>query len=158
MVLNFLVKLGANVTLSIVLLALVVSTVSDYKFIFLDWKMVEYQTAVFSRNSAFSKALQRNYLNIPKPRYIEEHQKLPCSSIADNAFLLQVQIMKLYAMQHLSKEKHIFNYHLSKMNSRKRVWSTCKQVLMNIYFYHVISYYVITKYCRKDRTNKLCTI
>ena len=108
---------------SIVLMAIVDA---DYKFIFAD---VGCQgrisdSGVF-KNTAFWKALVQGSLNLPlskplpppmEPAFADEigSAAIPYYLAGDDAFPLENNIMKPYSQRHLSEEKRIFNYRLSR--------------------------------------------
>ena len=100
-------------TFSIVLLALVDA---DYKFIYVD---VECNGRVSDggvfQNSTLSEASKKNLLYSPPSRVVgEEELLLPFVVLADDAFLLLENLMKLYAFRTLSLDKLIVNYRLSR--------------------------------------------
>ena len=94
---------------SIVLLALVDA---DYKFIYIDVGCNgRISDGGVFRNSTLAMSLDNESLNIPKSG---EDEKLPYVIVADDAFPLKPNIMKPYPQRHLTKEKRIFNYRLSR--------------------------------------------
>ena len=98
---------------SIVLLALVDA---DYKFIYVDVGCNGRigDSGVF-RNSALSRALENNSLNVPEPRILDDMETIvPYMIVADDAFPLKPYIMKPFANRNLTSEERIFNYRLSR--------------------------------------------
>ena len=94
---------------SIVLLALVDA---NYKFIYVDGRISDGE--VF-RNSALSKAISTNLLNIPGSRTLDGGEtEPPYVIVADDVFPLMENLMKPYPFRGLSKEQRIYNYHLSR--------------------------------------------
>ena len=67
------------------------------------------------RNCHLSKALEQNSLNIPSVGELpNDGRKLPYVIVGDDAFPFKTYLMKPYPHQHLSREKRIFNYRLSR--------------------------------------------
>ena len=108
---------------SIVLLAVVDA---DYKFIFAD---VGCQGRISDggvlRNSQFWKALVDGTLGLPQPRLLPQSadrsfdgsysdEPVAYYFAGDDAFPLEVNIMKPYSQRNLSEEKRIFNYRVSR--------------------------------------------
>ena len=61
-------------------------------------------------------ALEKNALNIPEPRALPGRlNKTPYVCTGDDAFPLSLYMMKTLPQINLTKEKHIFNYRLSRM-------------------------------------------
>jgi hypothetical protein len=67
------------------------------------------------RNSIFGQRLDSGSLNVPEDNYIPNtNVKIPYAVVADEAFPLKKYIMRPYGGRHLSVEKRIFNYRLSR--------------------------------------------
>ena len=67
------------------------------------------------RNCHLSKAIEQNSLNIPSVSELpNDGRKLPYVIVGDDAFPLKNYLIKPYPHQHLSREKRIFNYRLSR--------------------------------------------
>ena len=100
-------------TFSIVLLALVDA---DYKFLYVDVRCNgRICDGRVYRNSSLCDAIQNNFLNIPKPRLLDDSENnLPYVIVGDDAFPLKENIMKPYPFRSLSHEKRIFIYRLSR--------------------------------------------
>ena len=100
-------------TFSIVLLALVDA---DYRFIYVNVGCNgRISDGGVFRASSLSQALNEDLLGIPTPKAPCSYQTpLPFVIVADDAFLLQKNLMKPYPFRGLSTEKRIFNYRLSR--------------------------------------------
>lgn len=98
---------------SIILLA-----VSDADGLFLSVDVGEYGRNSDGRalkESAFGRALANDQLNLPEPTPLPgERENFPFYFVADEAFPLAEHIMKPYPRRHLTNEKRIFNYRLSR--------------------------------------------
>ena len=67
--------------------------------------------------SPMKKALENGTLNLPKPKYLSaDSSDIPYVCVGDDAFLLTTYMMKPYPQKHLSPDKRIFNYRLSRAN------------------------------------------
>ena len=100
-------------TFSIVLMGLVDA---NYKFLYIDvrCKVRICDGGVFL-NCHLSKALEQNAPNIPSVGELpNDGRKLPYVIVGDDVFPLKTYLMKPYPHQHLSGEKRIFNYRLSR--------------------------------------------
>ena len=81
------------------------------------------------RNCHLSKALAQSSLNIPSVGELPNNgRKLPYVIVGDDAFPLKTYLMKPYPHQHLSQEKRIFNYRLSRA---RRVVENALGILAN---------------------------
>ena len=103
---------------------------SNYKFLYIDVGCNERISdgGVF-RNYHLSKALEQNSLNIPSVGELpNDGRKLPYVIVGDDAFPLKTYLMKPYPHQHLSREKGIFNYRLSRA---RRVVENAFSILAN---------------------------
>ena len=127
---------------SIVLMAVVDA---DYKFTVVD---VGCQGRISDggvlRNSTFWKSLVQGTLGLPEPSLLPQswdqsfqgfNEPIPYYFAGDDAFPLDINIMKPYSQRNLTEEKRIFNYRLSRgrrisenvfgiYQSRFRVFST----------------------------------
>lgn len=66
-------------------------------------------------NSTLSKALAENTLNFPPPELLPGTDFVaPYVVVADDAFALKPYMMKPYSQRHLTREKTIYNYRLSR--------------------------------------------
>lgn len=89
---------------------------ANYRFLFVDVGCNGRVSdgGVFS-NCALSAALQRNVLNIPAPRALPGREKpVPFVVVADDAFPLQINIMKPYPFREQPCAVRVFNYRLSR--------------------------------------------
>lgn len=71
---------------------------------------------VFAQCS-LNEALLKNVVNVPKPKPLSNNtcsRPMTYHVVADEAFPLRDDIMKPYAQRHLTVEKRIFNYRLSR--------------------------------------------
>ena len=100
-------------TFSIVLMGLVDA---NYKFLYIDVGCNgRISDGGVFRNCYLSKALEQNSLNIPSVGELpNDGRKLPYVIAGDDTFPLKTYLMKPYPHQHLSREKRIFNYRLSR--------------------------------------------
>ena len=64
-------------------------------------------------NSSLYRIINEDTLGIPTPTMVKE-SPLPFVIIADDAFPLKTNLLKLYAFRGLTRENHIFNYRLSR--------------------------------------------
>lgn len=98
---------------SIVLLGLVDA---EYKFLYVDvGKNGRMHDASLFRESSLATQLHSGTLNLPLPTHLLGYDtQLPYVIIADDAFLLKVNIMKPYPDRDFTLEKKIFNYRLSR--------------------------------------------
>lgn len=100
-------------TFSIVLLALVDA---NYKFLFVDiGTNGRVSDGGVFKNSALSRALETNSLNLPNPEILP-HGTIPVPHliVADDAFPLKPYIMKPYSRRNMTYDERIFNYRLSR--------------------------------------------
>ena len=89
---------------------------ANYTFLYID---IGYNGRISDdgvfHNCHLSKALEQNSLNIPSVGELpNDGRKLPYVIVRDDAFPLKNYLMKPYLHQHLSREKRIFNYRLSR--------------------------------------------
>ena len=111
----------------IVLLALVDA---NYKFIYADVSCNGRNSdgGVFS-NSTLSKAISTNLLNLPGPHTLDDGETEETFVIvADDAFPLIENLIKLYPFRGLSKKQRIYNYHLSRA---RRIVENVFEILVN---------------------------
>ena len=89
---------------------------ANYKFLYIDVGCNgRISDGGVFRNCHLSKALEQNSLNIPSVGELpNDGRKLPYVIVGDDAFPLKTYLMKPYPHQHLSREKRIFNYRLSR--------------------------------------------
>ena len=95
---------------SIVLMGLVDA---NYKFLYIDVGCNgRISDGGVFLNCHLLKALEQNSLNVGE--LPNDGRKLPYVIVGDDAFPLKTYLMKPYPHQHLSREKRIFNYRLSR--------------------------------------------
>lgn len=89
---------------------------ASYKFIFVDIGCNGRVSdgGVF-KNCNLYKALEESRLNIPKPVVLPNStHTVPYVIVADDAFAMTNYMIKPFSQAHLTKEKRIFNYRLSR--------------------------------------------
>ncbi|XP_046863249.1 protein ALP1-like [Xenia sp. Carnegie-2017] len=100
---------------SIVLLAVVSA---DYTFLLVDvGDCGRHSDGGVLQNSQFGEALVTNQLGLPCPKPLagaHPNGKIPYMFVADEAFPLRCNIMRPYPGKHLTEEKRVLNYHLSR--------------------------------------------
>jgi len=118
---------------SIVLMALVDA---HYKFIYVDVGCNgRISDGGVFKNCSLQRAFDDNSLHIPQPEPLPGQRiPTPFVIVADDAFPLKSYIMKPYPRNHLSREKRIFNYRLSRARRISEnafgILSNCFRVFM----------------------------
>ena len=89
---------------------------ASYRFIYVD---IGYNgrisDGVVFKNCSLYNELEQNSLNIPKPSHLPNSTYvLPYVIVADDAFAMRSYLVKPYSQSHLTKEKQIFNYRMSR--------------------------------------------
>ena len=103
---------------------------ANYKFLYIDVGCNgRISDGGVFRNCHLSKALEQNSFNIPSVGELpNDGRKLPYVIVRDDASPLKTYLMKPYPHQHLSREKRIFNYRLSRA---RRVFENAFDILVN---------------------------
>lgn len=89
---------------------------ADYNLIYIDVGVNgRHSDGGIFKNCSFSKALNRNLLNIPSAIPLPERQTaVPFVLVGDDAFAMNQHLLKPYAVRNLSGTQRIFNYRLSR--------------------------------------------